>query len=88
MMAREVAEKKKLRTFSWVLVVMCMSKEAREFAHKFLMALDIEKVKLSEAAWYFNLRRDSYNYGGKSLEVRLIEAEKVDREKNHIILEI
>ncbi|HDY66255.1 MAG TPA: hypothetical protein ENH85_00535 [Candidatus Scalindua sp.] len=70
----------------WLLIALAVFK--RKEVKEFINELDLEKVKLDESDRYFTLRRDNYNYGGKSLEVRLIEAKRVDRERNHTILEI
>ena len=51
--------------------------------HEFLMELNIDKVKLNDADWYFCLRRTSYNYKGQKLDQRLRELHIIDKEKNH-----
>ena len=85
-MDREIAEKKKT-SFLWYLIILaCIFK--RKPMYDFFIMLDIEKVKLDESDWYYCLRRCSYNFGGKSLEVRLVEARKVDKKKKHLILGI
>jgi len=57
------------------------SPRARRITQYFLEEVDVEKVKLDEADWYFTLRRNTYNFGGKTLDERLIELDRIDREK-------
>lgn len=51
---------------------------------KFLQEINIDKVKLDEADWYFCLKRKLYNFRGVSLEERIKEAQRIDKEKGHI----
>lgn len=55
---------------------------------KFFDELDTEKIKMDEADWYYCLRRKLYNFRGISFEERLKEAEKIDKEKGHIKINI
>jgi len=49
----------------------------------FFQELDIEKVKLDEADWYYSLRRERYNFGGLTLEERLEQVKRIDKEQGH-----
>jgi len=52
---------------------------------RFLLELDYGKIKTDEADWYFCLKRKDYNFKGVLYEGRLIEKERIDREKGHKI---
>lgn len=51
---------------------------------KFFKEINIEEVKLDEADIYFCLGRYLYNINGISIEERLKEKERIDKEKGHI----
>lgn len=59
----------------------------RRIIKDFLLELDIDKVKLDEADWYFCLQKWFHNYRGVPLEERVKEKERIDKEKGHIMLE-
>ena len=52
---------------------------------RFFSEVDLEKIKLDEADWYFTLQRDDYNYRGVSLEDRRKEKKRIDKEKGHFM---
>lgn len=58
---------------------------ARRIVKNILLEIDIEKVKLDEADWYFCLRRKTYSFRGVPLELRLREKVLIDKEKGHTI---
>lgn len=71
-----------------VIPILCFSKDARELMKQFLLELNTEITKLDEDDWYFSLRRRGYLFRGMSLDDRLKEKERIDKEKGHIILKI
>jgi hypothetical protein len=62
---------------------MMVSPSTTRLIGEFLVELDLDKVRLDEADWYFCMRRDTYNYGGLTIEERLKMVDKIDREKGH-----
>lgn len=69
-----------------VLFLLYVSPKARKFVKEFIEKIDIGKIKLDEADWYYCLRRSGYNYRGISYEDRLKIARQIDKERKHIIL--
>ena len=69
------------------LLLLRLSKPLRKFTEYFLLELELERVKLDEHDRYFCLKRRTYNFWGAELEERLKEKERIDKEKEHIILE-
>jgi len=55
----------------------------KRILRSFIEELNIEEIKMDEADWYFCLRRKLYNFRGLTLEQRLKELEKIDKEKGH-----
>jgi hypothetical protein len=49
----------------------------------FFEEVDFSKVKLDEADWYFCLRRHCYSFRGVSIEDRLKEKDRIDKERGH-----
>lgn len=64
-------------------MAMLINPKMRKLIREFLLELNIEKVGLDEADYYFCLRRTSYNYKGKTLDQRLRELYLIDKEKEH-----
>jgi len=62
-----------------------VSPKARRLLVEFFSEIDLEKVKLDEADWYFVLKREQYDFRGISLEERLKIKERIDKEKGHQI---
>ena len=60
-------------------------RKIRKLFVRFFLGLDYEKIKLDEADWYFVLGHHCYNYQDISYEDRLLERERIDREKGHKI---
>lgn|SRR3990167_5218697 len=85
-MQRQLAEKKKSE-FLWKLIFLAVLFN-RGKAREFVKELDIEKVKLDKDDWYYVCRRSSYNFGGKELYARLVEAEQIDKKDGNTILGI
>jgi len=52
---------------------------------KFFSEIDLSKVKLDEADWYYCLRRHQYNFKGFTLKERLKFKEEIDKVKGHKI---
>ncbi|MDD5013918.1 MAG: hypothetical protein PHW73_02305 [Atribacterota bacterium] len=59
---------------------------APRLTREFINELDTDKMGFDEADWYFVLRRKTYNYRGIPYAQRLEEAQKIDKEKEHLIL--
>jgi hypothetical protein len=66
----------------WVLLIP----KYRRITSRFLREIDIDKVELTEADWYFCLARKGYNFCGSSYEERLKLKNELDKQKGHIIL--
>jgi len=66
------------------ILFLYFSPTARRIAKNILLEFDVDKVKLDEADWYFCLRRKTYKFRNISLEDRLEEKAKIDKEKGHI----
>lgn len=71
-----------------VLFLLYVNKKFRTLATQFLMELDIDKVKLDEADFYFCLMRKSYNYRGLNFSSRMKIKDSIDKERGHIIIRI
>lgn len=52
---------------------------------RFFIEVDLEKIKLDESDWYFSLQRSDYNFRGVTLEDRIKEKKRLDKEKKHFI---
>lgn len=68
------------------LLFLRLSKQAREWVTKYLLELDIDQIKFDQDDWYFVLKRRGYDFGGWTLEDRLEERERIDRQHNHVML--
>lgn len=80
--------RKKFIYFKWTLfIMMFLFPVAKRIIKDFLMEVEVDKVKLDEADWYFCLQKKWYKYRGVSLEDRIKEKERIDEEKGHIMLE-
>ena len=60
----------------------------RKFTRLFLLNLKTEEFKLDEADRYFCLRRRSHNVDGTTLEERLKEKERIDKEKGIVPMQL
>lgn len=69
-------------------LLLLVSPRFRGLIREFLLELEIEKVSLDEADWYFCLRRNGYDFRGIPVEERLKEKERIDKEKGHILLKL
>jgi hypothetical protein len=69
-------------------VAFFFSPRARRIAQTFLLELEISKVGLDDADWYFCLRRNTHNYRGIPLPDRLRELEAVDKLKGNFYVKI
>ena len=76
----------KLNFITWITILACIF--YRKQAKEFVFLLDIDKIRLDEADRYFCLRRSSYNFWGKELYQRLVEAEIIDEKMGNLILGI
>ena len=83
---REHAIKNRLNLLFWMIILGVILK--RKIIKEFISELDIERVKLDEADFYFCLRRSSYDFGGYQLATRLEIADKIDKEQGNLILGI
>ncbi len=82
---RAYAIKDKLRLFVRLVLILLYYPKFKNFIIEFLSEIDPEKVKRDEADWYFCLKRETYDFGGLSLNIRLKLREEIDKEKGHII---
>lgn len=57
--------------------------QMKSILKNFLLELNLEKVVLDEADYYFCLRRNTYNFKGKTLEERMAELAVIDAEKGN-----
>jgi hypothetical protein len=73
-------------TAKLIVLLLRLSKELRDYVRAFFLELDLEKVRLDEADWYFCLQRRAYNFRGISLGERLLEKKRIDEEKGHVFL--
>jgi len=73
----------KIRAFKKFIPLIRLSPLLKRVLNNFFQELDIEKIKPDEADWYFGLRRERYNFGGLTLEERLKEVERIDKEQGH-----
>lgn len=73
-------ESKKIKAFGKLIPFLRFSPLLKRILANFFQELNVEKVKLDEADWYFCLRRSRYNFGGLTIEERLKEAERIDKE--------
>ena len=75
----------KIKAVKGILRLLKLNKFVLKLLVRFLIELDQEEVKLDEADWYFCLGRDSYDFGGMTLEERMVEKARIDKEKGHNI---
>lgn len=54
----------------------------------FINNIDLKAAGFDEADWYYVLRRATYDYRGILYEERLKEAKRIDKEKDHLILNL
>ena len=73
------------RVEKMVVFALRISHKLRKFFVRFISEIDMEKIKLDEADWYFVLGHHCYNSQDISYEDRLLERERIDREKGHKI---
>lgn len=69
-------------------ILFFLSSQSRRIIRNFLLELDIDKVKLDDADWYFCLRRNTHNYRGVPITERLKELARIDRERGHQYVKI
>ena len=63
---------KKWETFAHAsYAILKSNKEIEEIAVKILMEIDLEKIKMDEADWYYCLNRSDFVYGDVSYEDRM-----------------
>ncbi len=74
----------KIEPLTWILFFAILFK--KDLAREIVKEINWEKLKLDESDYYFTLRRQSYNFGGKDLYSRLVRAEQIDMVNNNIIL--
>ena len=69
-------------------VYLLVSPQSRQIINAFMQEVDPSKIALDEADYYFCLRRNTYNFRGKTLEERMEELKVIDKEKNHKYIEV
>jgi len=62
-----------------VVILAWRFKKLRNIILKFLLEIDIDKIKPDEADWYFMLDRNDYLYGGVSYEERMKISKELDK---------
>lgn len=67
-------------------VILFLSPGIRKLIDKILRQIDVQKVKMDEADWYFSLRFKSYNFKGLDELQRLAERDRLDKLNGHIYL--
>ena len=85
---REKAMPEKIRGIKKGFIALRFNRFLKDFIVRFILELDLEKVKLDEADWYFCLLKNSYDFGGISAEERKKEKARIDKEKGHNIPKI
>ena len=78
----------KMKAMRRVIFLLRFNKFLLKFITRFLLEMDLEKVKPDEADRYFCLGRKSYDSRGMSLIERQKEKAKIDKEKGHNIPKI
>lgn len=79
--------KDKVRSVSKILIpILRVSPTLRNWVKEFLMQLDLEKVKLDEADWYFSLERIAYDYKGLSFQERMKIRKAMDEKAGNVRL--
>lgn len=63
--------------------IILLSPKARKMVLAFFNEIDVEKVKLDEADWYYCLQRHLYDYRGVPVQDRVDEKKRIDLEKGH-----
>lgn len=82
---REKAFPDKVDGFRKVISLLRFNKLYLNIFTDFIFELDLEKVKLDDADWFFCLLRNTYDFGGMSLEERKRERERINKERGHNI---
>ena len=88
---RELSEAQKKKWISikrMVLPLLWLDYGIRTFVKKYLLEINLERVKPDEHDHYFTLRRTTYRFRDIPVEERVKEAEKIDREKGHVRMQL
>lgn len=68
-----------------LVVLLLKIKKIRKLIVRILLDLDLDKIKLDDADWYFCLQRPHYDFRGISLKERLRQKRIIDKQKHHFI---
>ena len=71
-----------------MIPALYLDRNLREFVREYLLELNLDKIKPDEHDLYFTLRRSTYRFRDVSVEERVKEAERIDKEKGHIRLQL
>lgn len=88
---RDVCQAHKWRDLRRVVVPFLMvNKDFRKITKRFLLALNVDELRMDESDWYFSLRRVNYKFKGMEILPRLKEAAEMDYAKKNCwpVLEI
>lgn len=77
----QIRKYKAVRTMVWL--ALTISPRIRRILGEFLKEVNLTELFMDESDRYFSLRRSQYNYRGESLEQRLAEADRTDKDRKH-----
>ena len=83
--SRALHIKNKLIIIRNVLFLLLLIPRFKKIAFDFINNLDLEKIRINEADWYFCLGKSGYNYKDISFEDRQAIRQQIDKEKGHIL---
>lgn len=61
-----------------ILWFVFLSKKRRQIVIDFFDEVDLEKIKMDEADWYYSLDRDDYNHGGLTYKEKMAVSKELD----------
>ena len=75
---RDISCKDKWKSLKkWIILLRI--KKIRKIIVDLLLEIDLEKIKMDEADWYFSLDRNDYNYGGLPYKERMEISKELDK---------
>ena len=81
----KIVRDERWRRIKKTALLLLRLKSIKKLVVEFLLELDLNKIKLDNADYYFCLLRDHYDFRGNSLKERLRQKRMIDRQKHHFI---
>jgi len=81
--SREKGVVYKWRGLEKILMFILRFRQLQDFIVKFLLEIDLEKIRFDEADWYYVLDISSYLFGGTTHQERLEVLKRLDEKMNN-----